>query len=198
MPYSEFTISAVKEKFNIDTDENTDLFSNVPEVEISELLKSNLAENIPLAVAISTEKARSELIIAPVLVELRRMLHRQISLFSGVDFNVNEKEGLSGNCDFIISRSKEQLVVTAPIIMVVEAKNEDLKRGYGQCIAEMIAARQFNQKNGIPLDYMHGIVTIGSIWHFLKLASATVYIDLCEYYINQVNKILGILIHLAK
>ena len=198
MSYSEFTISGVKQKFNIDTDENTDLFSNVEEVEISELLKSTLEENVPLALAISTEKARSELIIAPILVELRRFLHREISLFSGVDFNVNEKDGLSGTCDFIVSRSKEQLVLTAPIIMLVEAKNEDLKKGYGQCIAEMVAARQFNQKNGITFDFMYGVVTIGSIWHFLKLEKNTVYIDFSEYYINQVRKILGILIHLTK
>lgn len=198
MSYSEFTIASVKQKFNVDTDENTNLFSNVEEIEISELLKATLEENVPLALAISTEKARSEFIIAPILVELRRILHKEISLFSGIDFNVNEKEGLSGICDFIVSRSKEQLVLTAPVVMLVEAKNEDLKRDYGQCIAEMIAARQFNQRNSISFDFMYGVVTIGSIWHFLKLDKNTVYIDFSEYYINQVKKILGILVYISK
>lgn len=198
MPYSEFTITSVKHRFNINTDENTDLFPNVEEMEISELLKATLEENVPLAVAISTEKARSELIIAPILVELRRVLRKEISLFSGIDFNVNEKEGLSGTCDFIISRSKEQLVLTAPVIMLVEAKNEDLKKGYGQCIAEMIAAKQFNQRNSINFDFIYGVVTIGVIWHFLKLDKNTVYIDFSEYYINQVKKILGILVHISE
>lgn len=198
MPYSEFTITSVKYRFNINTDENTDLFPNVEEMEISELLKATLEENVPLAVAISTEKARSELIIAPILVELRRVLRKEISLFSGIDFNVNEKEGLSGTCDFIISRSKEQLVLTAPVIMLVEAKNEDLKKGYGQCIAEMIAAKQFNQRNSINFDFIYGVVTIGIIWHFLKLDKNTVYIDFSEYYINQVKKILGILVYISE
>src|SRR5690242_14970091 len=116
MPYSRFTIPEVKQKFHIDTNENTDLFSDMAEVEISNLLKSILEENVSLATAISTEKARSELIVSPILVELRRILNKEISLFSGVDFTVDKKDGLSGTCDFIVSRSKEQLVVTAPVI----------------------------------------------------------------------------------
>ena len=123
-------------------------------------------------------------------------MNREISLFSGVDFNVNEAEGLAGICDFIISRSREQLVLTAPVLVLVEAKNEDLKKGYGQCIAEMIAALQYNRQNGLEYDSMHGAVTIGNIWRFLKLERNIVHIDISEYYINQVERILGILFHI--
>src|SRR6266516_3935913 len=99
MPYSEFTIDKIKKQFNLLLDETTNLFSDVKEVIISDHLRITLDENIPLALAVSTEKARSELIIAPILVELRKLLHRQISLFSGVDFSVDPDNGLnSGHC----------------------------------------------------------------------------------------------------
>lgn len=100
-----------------------------------ELLEEILRENLPIALASNTEKARSELIIAPILVELRRKLERKISLFSGINFTVEPELGLNGNCDFIISLSEEILFMTAPVITLVEAKKEDLNAGLGQCVA---------------------------------------------------------------
>jgi hypothetical protein len=76
---------------------------------------------------VDTEKARSEVIINPVLLEVRRILNLQISVFSGEEFNVDVSVGLNGVCDFLISRSPEQLTVEAPAIVVVEAKKSDLK-----------------------------------------------------------------------
>ena len=63
---------------------------------MSDLLRQTLQENVPLALDISTEKAHSEFIIAPVLLEVRRQLDHRISLFSGVEFNVNPEQGLRG------------------------------------------------------------------------------------------------------
>ncbi|KAF0248465.1 MAG: hypothetical protein FD167_2131, partial [bacterium] len=196
--YSQFTLAKVKQQFQLETEENTNLFADVADVEISDLLQTILAENIPLALSVSTEKARSELIISPILVEVRKLCKHQISLFSGVEFNVDEKQGLAGVCDFIISHSREQLFVTAPIIMLAEAKNEDFKKGYGQCIAEMLAAREFSIKEAKPLDIIYGAVTIGNLWKFLKLENNIVYIDLAEYHISQIKKIMAILLYLVK
>jgi hypothetical protein len=156
---------------------------------------TTLQETVDLAVAINTEKARSEMIIAPVLLELRRKLKHQISLFSGVDFTVDFSQGLNGICDFIISKNPEQLFIRQPIITIVEAKNENLNSGFGQCIAEAIAAQIFNQQEGNEISVIYGVVTIGTIWRFLKLVGKTVQIDLSEYYIKDINKILGILYH---
>ena len=64
-------------------------FTTIAPVTVSDLLRQTLAENVPVALDISTEKARSEFIIAPVLMEVRRQLHARISLFSGVEFNVD-------------------------------------------------------------------------------------------------------------
>jgi len=100
---------------------------------------------------------------------------------------------LNGNCDFIISSSSELLILNAPVIAIVEAKKENINSGLGQCVAEMLAAKIFNQneENNIPIIY--GTVTS---WKFLKLIENIVEIDLTEYYINNVSKIFGIIYHI--
>ena len=143
MAYSEFTFQKLETDLHLIADE-ADLYSTVQGIKVSPALLDILDENVPLALAINTEKARSELIIAPVLVELRKSLQHRISLFSGVEFNVDPQRGLNGVCDFIISASPKQILLTAPIISIVEAKNENIKSGIPQCIAEMYATQLFN------------------------------------------------------
>jgi hypothetical protein len=195
MAYSNFKLDELVKIFNLTIQENSELFDTIPELECSEHLITTLQETVDLAVAINTEKARSEMIVVPVLLELRRQLKHQISLFSGVDFTVDFSQGLNGICDFIISKNPEQLFIRQPIVTIVEAKNENLNSGFGQCIAEMIAAQIFNQQEGNELPAIYGVVTTGTIWRFLKLVGKTVEIDLSEYYIKDINKILGILYH---
>ena len=198
MAYSHFTsLQSIKQKFHLTIDENTDLFASVNEVEVSQFLAETLKENIPLALAIHTEKARSELIIMPLLVELRKLLNHQISLFSGVDFEVDPPQGLTGVCDFIVCRSTEQFFISAPILVIVEAKNENIKGGLGQCMAAMIAAKLFNEREGNDLAMVYGAITTGNIWRFVKLEKDTAFIDRREYYIERVGKILGILLNMV-
>ncbi|MBD2311123.1 hypothetical protein H6G20_05420 [Desertifilum sp. FACHB-1129] len=193
MPYSQFSIETIATGFGIAILEQVDLFANIPEGGYSTFLAETLDFNIPLALAIDTEKSRSELIITPILVELKRQFKSQISLFSGKDFNVDLARGLSGRCDFLISRSPEQLFIKAPVVSVVEAKNDNIQSGLGQCMAEMIAAQLFNQEKGNAIATVYGVVTTGSIWKFLQLADQTLQIDLTEYFLNNVGKIMGIL-----
>ncbi|MFN6515585.1 MAG: hypothetical protein RMY29_013965 [Nostoc sp. CreGUA01] len=198
MAYSDFKLSEVIQKFGLEINEQSGLFANIQEEDYSNLLATLLRENVDLAVSISTEKARSEMIISPILLEIRRKLNYEISFFSGVDFNVDTQNGLNGFCDFIISLSKEQLFIRAPIITLVEAKNENLKSGLAQCIAEMVAAHLFNEQQGNSIKIIYGAVTIGTIWQFLKLEDKVVSIDLSEYYIKDIKKILGILLSAIK
>jgi len=194
MAYSNFTLAKVKEYFDLTVDETQNVFADVPGVQPSELLTLTLAEYIPLATAIDTEKARSEFIIAPVLSEVRRQVNYQVSLFSGTDFNVDVEKGLQGYCDFILSCSAEQFYINAPVITIAEAKNEKIKSGFGQCIAEMVAAQIFNQRAGNKIDKIYGAVTTGTAWRFLVLEERNVLIDRLEYYIKEVDKILAILL----
>ena len=193
MAYSEFSLAKVKQEFGLITIEKRDIFAEIPELAASNLLRDILDYNLAIALGSNSEKARSELIISPILVDLRRQLKEEINLFSGVDFTVDDSKGLNGTCDFIITKSPEILMVTAPVITVVEAKKENINAGFGQCAAEMVAAQIFNQKSATEIKTIYGAVTTGSIWQFLKLEGQTLTIDLSEYYLKDVNKILGIL-----
>lgn len=194
MAYSDFSLVKARNDFGLILDESHNLFANTEPVLPSETLKILLNDYVPLATSISTEKARSEFLIAPLLAEVRRLLNNRVSLFSGNEFNVDSKRGLQGFCDYIISGSQEQLFITAPVIIIFEAKKEDIVGGLGQCIAAMVAAQYFNQNQGSEVKRIYGAVTTGTNWKFLILEESTVYIDKIEYYIKEVDKILGILL----
>ncbi len=142
---------------------------------------------------IRTEKARSEFFVAPVLAELKYSHPTTISLFSGVELVGDASLGLAGVCDFVISRSAEQLYVSAPVAVLVEAKSESLKDSLGQCLAEMLAARLFNEREGNVIDVIHGAVTTGVLWQFVRLHGKVITLDLIEYPISQPERVLGLL-----
>ena len=193
MVYSEFDLARVRDNFGLTLDESRDLFATVAPIAPSNILKAILTDYIPLATAIATEKARSEFLVAPILAEVRRQLKNEISLFSGSEFPVDPDQGLQGFCDYIISASREQLLITAPVMMIVEAKRENIVGGLGQCIAAMVGAQLFNQRAENEVNLIHGAVTTGTNWKFLTLANRTLAIDRVEYFITPIDKILGIL-----
>ncbi|ACK64733.1 conserved hypothetical protein [Rippkaea orientalis PCC 8801] len=193
MSYRQLNLADLKYNFNLTFIEDLGIFNNAPRLKPSQLLLDILEDNIGLAVAIGTEKARSELIIAPILVFLLKHFDNKISLFSGVEFNVNLCQGLTGVCDFILSLSPEQLFVQAPIITLIEAKNDNLKLGLPHCLGEMLGAQFFNQKVNNNIQTIYGVVTTGTSWQFLSLNNQTVKIDLEEYSLTNLPKILGIL-----
>ncbi len=193
MAYSDFSLASVKKALNLTISQRQDLFSAVPALECSNHLKETLGYNVPFALASNTEKSRSEMIITPILLELTKQFPDRISLFSGVDFTVDSDLGLNGSCDFLIARSVEFLIVSAPAILIVEAKKENINAGLGECVAEMYAAQLFNEREGNQVSRIYGVVTTGEIWKFLMLEGQSVQIDLLEYFLNQVEKILGIL-----
>lgn len=198
MAYNNFTLDMLIQQFGLRVVSQADVFAQAAPVAPSALLRETLVDSVPLALDISTEKARSEFIIAPMLAEARRHFGGSISLFSGVDFTVDAEAGLGGVCDYLLSLSPLQLVVQAPIVAVVEAKNENIKAGLGQCVAEMLAAQRFNARRGAALPHLYGVVTTGSAWKFLRLSGADVTVDEAEYYIGQPEMILGILIFMVQ
>ena len=198
MAYSNFTLQTVRETFDLEETDTAHLFADSEPMSPSELLTAVLTRNVPLATAIGTEKAKSEMIVADVLVELREQLDLSISLFSGIDFNVDDESGLTGVCDFLISLSPVQFVLEAPVIVLVEAKNDNLEVGLGQCVAEMVAARRFNAEKGNEIPRIYGATTSGSEWRFLKLEGKKLYVDMAVYQIAQCEKILGILASMVK
>lgn len=194
MPYSNFSLSTVIKQFSLILNDNYDLFADSPEIQPSAYLDFTLKYNLPLASEINTEKSRSEMIIAPILLEVRRLVHDKVSLFSGREFNVEPEQGLNGACDFLLGISESQLIITAPVIIIVEAKKEDIMSGLGQCVAAMVAAQKFNQQEQSQIETIYGVVTSGTVWRFLKLKQNMISVDVVEYYINQISKILGMLV----
>ena len=194
MSYSEFTFQDLRDKLSLHLVQDTSLFATVEEIQVSAYLETTLQENVALALNINTEKARSEMIIAPMLIEVRKILNRRISLFSGVEFNVDASLGLTGVCDYIISESTNQVYISAPVVIIVEAKNENIKAGLPQCIAAMYAAKIYNEREHNDVDRLLGIVTTGSNWKFLILEDTHILLDYDEYLIDHAGKILAIIL----
>jgi hypothetical protein len=192
MAYSDFTLDNVGSRLSLVLKKATFLPPLEP-LPPSKWLFHALEQGAELAIDAGSEKARSEFIIAPILLELRSLAHKQISIFSGQEFTVNRELGLSGACDFLIARSSFSLTIEAPIIALVEAKKGIVKDGLGQCIAEMSAAQMFNAAKEKPIDTIYGIVTTGTLWQFLQLQEQTVSIDSKEYSLDPVDRLLAIL-----
>lgn len=198
MSYSDFTLSQLESEFGLNIQERVEIFKDIKPFTPSHLLKEILEENIPLALEIDTEKVRSELIVAPIMVELRKCFNRQISFFSGVDFSVEKEKGLTGRCDFLISYSPKQLEIMAPVIALVEAKNDNIKSGIAQCIAEMLAAQIFNERKQNHIPCIYGVVTTGSNWKFLRLVEKRVDIAAGEHFIGDLEGLFGILLNMIE
>jgi hypothetical protein len=172
---------------------DADLFSSAPLFPVREEFLAFIRDGVALAAANSTEKAKSEFIIAPVLLELRRSLGQRFSLFSGLEWEVDPARGLNGYCDFIITKGESQYVLGAPYVAIAEAKNDIIRTGLGQCIAAMYAAQLCNKQAHAAITTVFGVVSTGSAWKFLQLRENVVTLDVPEYYIDNLPKIMGIL-----
>lgn len=197
MSYSQFDLQTALTQFKLSLIEESFLSKVVP-VKPSEWLATSLDIGLNWAIDNNTEKARAEAIITPILIEIKtKLLKGNVSLFSGKDFSVDAALGLNGLCDYIISLSPNQLLITAPVAVVFEAKREDINSGFGQCIAAMVAAQKFNQQYQQEIETIYGAVTTGDRWRFLKLENQIVTIDIAEVRIPPVNHLLGILVAIS-
>jgi hypothetical protein len=194
MAYSDFTLARVKEELGLTILEGKSLFDAVAPIAPSAFLQEGLKRSRRFVTLVNTEKMRSEFLIAPILGEVLEAVQPEGSLFSGTDFNVDQALGLQGFCDFILSQSSEQIDVEAPVLTVVEAKNESIKGGLGQCLAEMVAAQMFNERKGRKRLKIYGAVTTGDLWRFLVLEGKVAQVDRVDYFIGEVGKIFGILL----
>ncbi|WP_133510215.1 hypothetical protein [Candidatus Thiosymbion oneisti] len=143
------------------------------------------------AIRINTESARQALIVDNVLIELEQ--HVAISFFLENTFNVDSEKGLTGNPDGIISKSTNQLYITSPVVVLVEAKRSDLGNALPQCLAEMEAARIFNERRENPVSPVYGVVTDGVLWQFVSLENNIATIDSRLYPFEGGSMIVGIL-----
>jgi hypothetical protein len=192
MAYNNFTLDSVKNQFKLKLSDRP-FCESISSVEPQAIVLDILKQWLPIAEAARTEKAKSELLVSPILIEARRLASERVQIFSGEEFNVDRERGLNGFCDFLFSRSDNRLTIDAPVLMLVEAKRGELEIGLGQCVAEMVAAQIYNESQEQSVPIIYGCVTSGKFWQFLKLEGDRVTVDLTTYPIMPVQKILGIL-----
>jgi hypothetical protein len=154
----------------------------------TQVLAQTLERNMGLPM--HNEKAKSELIVMPILAEVWAK-NNNFKPISGLTFNVDSSRGLTGRCDFLISNDPNAQELESPIMCVFEAKNDAIEDWYGQCGAEMYAALIFNEREGNDIKIIHGAVTNGFTWQFLKLEEQILYIDSQRYGTANLPQLLG-------
>ncbi|CAK0766785.1 hypothetical protein CCP3SC15_3530001 [Gammaproteobacteria bacterium] len=136
----------------------------------------------------SSEASRCENIIYPIIRDVYKHYVSRYSLWSHKVLSYNDI--LVGIPDYLIT-SRSQLGKTMfglPVIVVVEAKQNNFTRGWGQCLAELVAAQKLNKNEDMPV---HGIVTDAETWHFGKLVTNTFIKNETVFSISELNRIFG-------
>jgi len=196
MAFRDFTYPSVLGTLGL-TEQETDLSAGAALVPIRPEFADFFEEGLAIAVGdlgVCTEKAKSEFIVAPLLIELRRSLGRPFSVFSGMELTAHKGRGLNGACDYILTKGNNQHLREAPIVGILEAKNEDFSpQGLGQCIAAMFAALDRNHKYGWPVTRVFGAVTTGRVWQFLQLEGTVLSRDRTRRSVQDLGQVMGVL-----
>lgn len=190
MSYQKFTLETLKEQFGLDNKQQN-LFVNIAPVKSSNWLSEALV--MGRKNPIKSEKAKSEMIITPILLEMKKQNNDFFTIYSGDTLEVDKSLGLTGECDFIISKNTQSFTISYPIFALIEAKRNDFDLGIDQCTAQMYGAWLYNQKYNQNIPFIYGCVTTADEWLFIKLEKNVFYIDMEKYFIKELETILGIL-----
>ncbi len=151
-------------------------------------------ENLNFALQMQTD-AESEMFfreyfIAPCIVQAwKRHPHLQIWSNSTLKYD----NDLFGEPDYLVSYRDEGVIsklVSQPLLAVSEAKRQDFVKGWGQCLAEMVACQKIN---GTAELTIYGIVSTGLYWEFGKLSGNVFTKNLLPYSISDPSRVLGLL-----
>ena len=189
MAFSDFTLQLVVDRFGVVARPGP-IFAAVTPVPVPDWLHNLLGRTLQLPLV--SEKARSELIVMPILLACRELSGNTVAIFSGSRLDVSADQGLTGECDFLLARTPPVPEVRAPLVAIVAAKKNDVESGLGQCVAQMIAARILNERTGVNIPIIYGCVTTGEVWQFLRLEGSDVVIDDRRYYLDNVAAVLGV------
>jgi hypothetical protein len=191
MAYPDFTLEAVESAFGLIT-QPRELFPGLRPVPVPEWLSDYLSRGQRVATLVS-EKARSEFLVVPILIAAREFAPAEITIYSGQRLDVDSGRGLVGECDYILALTPPVPRLRAPLVTVLEAKKGDIEAGLGQCVAQMMGARLFNERTGQHLPSIHGCVTSGEVWQFLRQEGSEIMIDRVRFFIDNVGGILAAL-----
>ncbi len=141
-----------------------------------------------------SEAARCEMLIAPVLYDIWLHYRKKFKLWSHTPLEYDST--LVGTPDYLIAKESEYgfAVVGSPILVAVEAKQDDFEYGWGQCAAEMLASQKLNSET----TTVFGIVTNGEIWQFGKLEDTTLTQEIASHSINDLDKLFAALSYIME
>jgi hypothetical protein len=189
--YKEFkTLDELEDILQLSIFDDT-LFTDIQPITPSERLQIELDEAVEMGFV--SEKERCELIIMPILKELRRRNNQQFRIYSGRTLNAAPEKGLKGECDFMLSLEKDKKRLQPPIFVLLEAKKDDIEGGIIQCIAQMYGAKIYNAKKENPVSKIYGCVSTGETWQFISLEENKIRVDTQRHYFNEMPIILGVL-----
>lgn len=163
MAFADFTLESAEAELDV-TARPGPLFAGLPPVPVPPWLQDLLARRMRLGLV--SEKARSEFIVAPILLAVRDLSGDRVSILSGQRLDVGPARRLVGECDFLLALSDPLPRLRAPFLTVVGAKKNDIEAGLGQCVAQMVAAQLFNERAGQPMAAIYGCVTTGKSGNF--------------------------------
>jgi hypothetical protein len=194
MAFSDFTLESASRLLGV-ISRAADLFPDLQPATAPPWLLEDIARGGQgIQLSLLSEKSRSEFIVAPILLAARELSGNRFAIYSGQRFDVDAERGLVGECDFILAASDPVLPLQSPIATVVEAKKNDIEGGLGQCIAQMVAADQFNRDSGRSGAPVFGCVTTGEAWQFARLAGSESLLERRRYYIDAIGLILAALL----
>ena len=138
----------------------------------------------------TSEASRCEAIIFPIVREVYKDYCQQYALW--IQKSLSYDEDLSGTPDYIIATKSilGKTVLGEPLLIIVEAKKNDFEQGWGQCLAELMAAQKINGDTGLPV---HGIVTDGKLWEFGKLTEDLFVKNIAGYTVDNLPSLFGAL-----
>jgi len=189
MAFSDYkTISQVQAEYRIKYEE--DNFVTVKEHKVSDIFIEEFEFNQQNMDVFSSEAARCEIIIFPILREIYKNYYKKISLWVQKSITYNEK--LNGTPDYVISKKSElgKTMLEFPLVIVAEAKKNDFEQGWAQCLSELIAAKYLNNNPEMPV---YGIVTDGKLWEFGKLTEKSFTKNTDIFTVTDLNKLFGAL-----
>ncbi len=190
MAYTDFTLEMVETELGVEQ-RYAAIFPTLADATPPPWLMPQLARGMELA--LMSEKARSEFIVAPILLAVRELSGGRVSILSGQRLDVDASRRLNGECDFLLSLSEPLPRLRSPLLAVLQAKRNDLEGELGQCAAQMVAAQLFNERAD-RIGPVYGCVTTGEDWQFLRLDTSGLAIDPTRRYIHQVGAVLAALL----
>ncbi len=160
----------------------------IPNLDKSFLSRLNLV--LQEGIVFNSEYAICENIISPLLTEIWRSYTKDLLIWSHQPLNYDEN--LSGTPDYIVAKRslRGKVILEKPYVILVEAKKDNFEEGWGQCLAEMMAAQKIN---GDFSKKVFGVVSNGKLWEFGLLQSEIFTKNIKYFGLQNIEELMGAL-----